>query len=101
MLLFQVTLMEMDDGNGDSSEIIGDLLSEMSGEGSSGGSGSGLGKEFGSGEDEDGDEEDPLEFVEVNTNYYWIAYLLRMSAFVHSVISLAMLVAYYHLKVID
>lgn len=84
--------------------MIGDFLGEFSGEGfdSSGsgdfGSGSGLG-DFGSGEDEGGDEEgdDPLEYVEVSK--WWVAPLMRFMSIVHSIISLAMLVAYYHLKV--
>lgn len=94
-----MTLLD-DDSKDDSSEMMGDLLSELSGEGSSGGSGSGLGKEFGSGEEEaPGDDDDVIEFVEVPKDWILIAYLMRIMAIMHSIISLAMLVAYYHLKV--
>lgn len=89
-----------DDSKDDSTEIMGDLLTELSGEGSSGGSGSGLGKDFGSGEEEGSeDDEDLIEFVEVSKDWIFIAYLMRIMAIMHSIISLAMLVAYYHLKV--
>lgn len=82
--------------------MMGELLGEMSGEGSAAsGSGSGLGIDLGSGEEEGGDEEDDLlEFVEVPKDYIFIAYIMRFMAALHSIISLAMLVAYYHLKVI-
>lgn len=98
------TLNEETEGGDDSSEMMGDLLGEFSGEGfeSSGfgefGSGSGMG-DVGSGEDEGGEEEgeDPFEYVEVSK--WWVAPLMRFMSIVHSIISLAMLVAYYHLKV--
>jgi hypothetical protein len=78
---------------------MGDILSEISGEGSSG-SGSGFDREFGSGEGENTEEEEELiEFVEVPKDFIFIAYIMRFMAILHSIISLAMLVAYYHLKV--
>ncbi|KAJ8665342.1 hypothetical protein QAD02_007004, partial [Eretmocerus hayati] len=102
LLFYQVTILNEESDDADSSEMMGDLLmSEMSGEGGSGGSGSGLGQEFGSGEDGEGgeDEEELMEFVEVPKDFIFIAYMMRFMAIVHSIISLAMLVAYYHLKV--
>lgn len=86
--------------------MMADLLTEMSGDDGSGmggsGAGSGLGIEIGSGDEgEAEDEEELLEYVEVPKDYYLIAYMMRLMAAVHSIISLAMLVAYYHLKVIQ
>lgn len=107
MNILQVTtLTEETDGGDDNGDLMGDLLSEFSGEGFDGSgsgdfdTGSGLGEFNGSGEEEEGGDEDaadPFEFVEVST--WWVAPLMRFMSIVHSVISLAMLVAYYHLKV--
>ena len=76
------------------------LIGEFSGDGDDG-SGSGFILDFGSGEEDGGSEEveDALEFVEVPKEYMFIAYIMRFMSIVHSIISLAMLVAYYHLKV--
>lgn len=78
-----------------------DLLAEMSGEGASGLAGSGM--ELGSGgSGENGSEEEDeevQEFVEVSEDYYYMAHVMRLLAALHSIVSLAMLVAYYHLKV--
>lgn len=75
----------------------------MDGSGFDGESGSGFIADFmsGDGEDADEEEEDLLELVEVPADFYWIAYIMRLFAATHSLISLAMLVAYYHLKVRD
>lgn len=54
------------------------------------GSGSGAGAE---------EEEDPIETVHVNEDFFYMEHVLRMAAFLHSTCSLAMLIAYYHLKV--
>lgn len=87
-----------------SGEVMKEMLGvEISGDGisgfgsGSGGSGSGM---FDSGEEDDGSEEDDAanEFVEVPKDYY-IVYIMRFMAVLHSIVSLAMLVAYYHLKV--
>lgn len=70
-----------------------DLLGFGSGSGmldGSGGSGSG---------DGDGEEEDPLEAVHVDEDFYYMEHVLRAAAMLHSLCSLAMLIAYYHLKV--
>lgn len=71
----------------------------MSGEGSSDGDasgGDGSGGSNGSSEE----EEDPLELVEVSEDFYYMAHVMRLMAAMHSIVSLAMLVAYYHLKVL-
>lgn len=77
----------------DVDEDTEDLLGFGSGSGmldGSGGSGSG---------DGDGEEEDPLEAVHVDEDFYYMEHVLRVAAMLHSLCSLAMLIAYYHLKV--
>lgn len=97
----QVTsLGDDEDGSGGSGDAIADLLAEISGEGSSDGDGSG--GDPGSGGGGNGsseEEEDPLELVEVSEDFYYMAHVMRLMAAMHSIVSLAMLVAYYHLKV--
>ena len=80
---------------------MADMLAEMSGEGASGsGNGSGIEIGSGSGENESEEEEDePLEYVEVAEDFYYMAHVIRLMAILHAIVSLAMLVAYYHLKV--
>lgn len=88
-----------DEGSG---QDMAELLAEMSGEGVSG-SGAGSGVELGSGSGENGSEEedeDLPEIVEVSEDYYYMAHVMRLLAALHSIVSLAMLVAYYHLKVV-
>lgn len=88
------------EGSGDS---ISTIISEISGDGSGSGhdmSGDDAGS--GSGSDgEGGDEEDDysLEFVNVSEDYYYVAHVMKLMAALHSAVSLALLVAYYHLKV--
>lgn len=80
---------------GEGEEVDGDddLMGFGSGSGSGfGGSGSGSG-------DGEGEDEDPLETVIVNEDFFYMEYVLRLAAFLHSTCSLAMLIAYYHLKV--
>lgn len=74
----------------------------MSGSGSgSGGSGiEGSGIDLGSGgEDASEEEADVIEYVAVSEDVYYMAHVMRLMAALHSIVSLAMLVAYYHLKV--
>lgn len=89
MLLFYKVTTFGDDGEDDED----DLLGFGSGSGildGSGGSGSGAG---------DGEEDDALEAVHVDEDFYYVEHVLRIAAFLHSLCSLAMLIAYYHLKV--
>lgn len=80
-------------GENDDADPDDDLLGFGSGSGSGfGGSGSG------SGDGED-DDEDALETVIVNEDFFYMEHVLRLAAFLHSTCSLAMLIAYYHLKV--
>ena len=70
-----------------------------SGSGSgAGGSGSG-GIELGSAEGSGEEEEDPLELVQVDEDFFYMAHAMRAAALLHSLVSLCMLIAYYHLKV--
>uniref|UniRef100_A0A182QKY2 Ryanodine receptor 3, brain n=1 Tax=Anopheles farauti TaxID=69004 RepID=A0A182QKY2_9DIPT len=60
--------------------------------------GSGGGGEGGSGDGE-GEEDDPLEKVQVDEDFFYMEHVLRVAAILHSLVSLCMLIAYYHLKV--
>lgn len=90
MLLFYkvTTYGEEHEGSGDND--LGDIAS---------GSGSGAGGiDLGSGDGSgDAEEEDPLELVQVEEVY--IEHVMRLAAAMHSLVSLCMLIAYYHLKV--
>lgn len=94
LLFYKVTTFGEDEGGSGEGEL--DL-----GFGS-GGSGSGLGailEGSANGEGEEGEEEDPLESVHVDEDFYYMEHVLRIAAILHSTVSLAMLIAYYHLKV--
>lgn len=106
LLFYKVTTLGEDGEDADGSQE--DLVDMLAGSGSGAGSGLGLGSGIGSGggEDvasgEDGgseEEEDPLEVVHVNEDYFYMAHVMRLMAIMHSLVSLAMLIAYYHLKV--
>lgn len=90
-----------DDSDDEGSGRMADLLTEISGEGTSGLAGSGMEIGSGSGEKGSEEEEEVQEFVEVAEDYYYMAHLMRLMAALHSIVSLAMLVAYYHLKVLE
>ncbi|XP_055693636.1 ryanodine receptor [Lutzomyia longipalpis] len=95
LLFYKVTTFGEDEGGSGEGELDMEF--------GSGGSGSGLGALLeGSGLDMDGEggeEEDPLESVHVDEDFYYMEHVLRIAAFLHSTVSLAMLIAYYHLKV--
>lgn len=93
-------------GETDGSEIDGSgdgLFGLISGSGAgSGGSGMDIGSGAGSGDGvtPEGDDDDgPQEIVEVDEDYFYMEHIMRIAAFAHSVVSLCMLIAYYHLKV--
>lgn len=111
LLFYKVTTLGEDDDDGSGSGAFGgsgsgmdSLMAEMSGSGSGSGSipevpiGGGDG-----GSEEDGgsaeEEDDPLELVHVNEDFFYMAHVMRFAALLHSLVSLAMLIAYYHLKV--
>lgn len=79
------------DDDGGASQQLDDLLDELSGEMTNS-------TEI-MDDDEDEDEEDPIELVEVDEDFYYMAHVMRLMAILHSLVSLAMLIAYYHLKV--
>lgn len=73
------------EGSG-SKEDISDIIKEGSAEGSGSGSG-------------ESSEEDVQELVHVDEDFYYMMHVMRLAALLHSLVSLAMLIAYYHLKV--
>lgn len=56
------------------------------------------GGEDGDGEDGGDDDEDPLEHIHVDERFSYLEHVIRFMAVLHSLISLFMLIAYYHLK---
>ncbi|XP_049775985.1 ryanodine receptor [Schistocerca cancellata] len=93
LLFYKVTTLGGDDdenGNG-SGEEVADLMEELSMEVNS--------TEVGSAENGSGEEEEPLELVHVDEDFFYMEHVLRLMALLHSIVSLAMLIAYYHLKV--
>lgn len=47
----------------------------------------------------DDDESTAIELVHVSEDFFYMAHVMRLAALLHSLVSLAMLVAYYNLKV--
>lgn len=45
------------------------------------------------------DDDGALELVHVNEDFFYMEHVMRLAALLHSLASLAMLIAYYHLKV--
>lgn len=111
LFCLKVTTMGEDDddsgsgSDGGSGSGMDSLIAELSGSGSGSGSGGGIAAAIGGGEgsDEDGgsgeEEDDPIEFVHVSEDFFYMAHVMRLAAALHSLVSLAMLIAYYHLKV--
>ncbi|KAL0274262.1 UNVERIFIED_CONTAM: hypothetical protein PYX00_006731 [Menopon gallinae] len=99
LLLYKVTTLGEDE-EGDGSEEVEDVLENISGE-VSGEVASAAAAASGSGEADggSGEEDDPIELVHVSEDYFYMAHVLRLMALLHSIVSLAMLIAYYHLKV--
>lgn len=95
LLLYKVTIF--DDGvEGDTEDDLMGFSGSGSGSGSRAGVFDGSGSGDGSG---DGNDDDPLESVLIDEDLFYMAHILRFSAIIHSLISLAMLIAYYQLKV--
>lgn len=93
LLFYKVTTL----GEDTEGETEDDLMG-FSGSGS--GSGAGVFDGSGSGDGSgDGEDEDPLESVLIDEDFFYMAHVLRFSAILHSLVSLAMLIAYYQLKV--
>lgn len=49
--------------------------------------------------DNDKEETSVIELVHVDEKFYYIEYIMKIAALLHSIVSFAMLIAYYHLKV--
>lgn len=88
MLLFYKVTSYGDENDDSEDELLG--FGSGSGLSDSSGSGSGAGED---------DEEDVLESVHVDEDFFYMEHVLRLAAILHSLCSLAMLIAYYHLKV--
>lgn len=91
LLFYKVTTFGDEGHEGSGDNDLGDIVGSGSG---SGAGGVDLGSADGSG---DGEEDDPLELVAVDEVY--IEHTMRFAAAMHSLVSLCMLIAYYHLKV--
>ncbi|CAB3362502.1 Hypothetical predicted protein [Cloeon dipterum] len=93
LLFYKVTTLGEDDedDDGGASQQMDDLLDELSGEA--------VNSTEGLDDGDDEDEEDPIELVHVDEDFFYMEHVLRLMAFIHSMVSLAMLIAYYHLKV--
>lgn len=98
MLLFYKVTTFGEDAEGSGDDELGAIFGSGSGSGAGSGAGESGGSGMGSG-DGDGEDEDPLETVHVDEDYFYIAHVIGVAAFLHSLVSLAMLIAYYHLKV--
>ncbi|CAG9853862.1 unnamed protein product [Phyllotreta striolata] len=90
LLFYKVSSLneDGDSGSGSGSKGLADIL-----EGSGADAGSGLGS------GDSGEEDDTPELVHVDEDFYYMAHVMRLAAILHSIVSLAMLIAYYHLKV--
>jgi ryanodine receptor 2 len=53
----------------------------------------------GGGDGDGGDDEEPLEFVDIDDKVSYLAPFLRLIALMHTFTALAIMVAYYHLKI--
>uniref|UniRef100_A0A6P7FTA9 Ryanodine receptor-like n=1 Tax=Diabrotica virgifera virgifera TaxID=50390 RepID=A0A6P7FTA9_DIAVI len=84
--LLEVSSLNEDSGSGSGSSGIPDIIE-------------GSGIEAGSGLDSGEDDDDLPELVHVDEDFYYMAHVMRLAAMLHSIVSLAMLIAYYHLKV--
>lgn len=84
LLFYKVSSLNENEGSGSKESAIKDGSGD---EGSGAGSG------------EDSSEEDVLELVHVDEDFYYMMHVMRLAALLHSLVSLAMLIAYYHLKV--
>jgi hypothetical protein len=52
-----------------------------------------------SGSGESGEDDDGLEVVHIDENYFYMEHVIKIAAALHSIVSLAILIGYYHLKV--
>ncbi|XP_051859860.1 ryanodine receptor isoform X14 [Drosophila albomicans] len=96
LLFYKVTsFAEESEGSGEEELILGSGSGDIPDMAGSGLGGSGDG---GSG-DGDFEDDDIPELVHVDEDFFYMEHVLRIAAMLHSLVSLAMLIAYYHLKV--
>ena len=57
--------------------------------------------DVGSGDEggEEGEEEEPDEYVHVDERFYYLEYIIRVLGITHAIVSFCMCIAYYNLKV--
>nr|AWV67093.1 ryanodine receptor [Mythimna separata] len=92
LLFYKVSTLDAEGGEGSG---IGDIIT-----GGGGGSGSGSGSGSGDGgSGESGEDDDPLEVVHIDEDFFYMEHVIKVAAAMHSVVSLAILIGYYHLKV--
>ncbi|KAJ8959410.1 hypothetical protein NQ318_022100 [Aromia moschata] len=87
LLFYKVSNLSGELGSGSGNKGIPNII-----EGSADG-GSGLGS------GDSSEEDDQPEMVHVDEDFYYMEHVMRLAALLHSIVSLAMLIAYYHLKV--
>jgi len=51
------------------------------------------------GGDEEAEDDDAFEYIHMDEKFYYLDHAIRIMSVIHSIVSLAMLIAYYHLKV--
>ncbi|XP_050555799.1 ryanodine receptor isoform X12 [Spodoptera frugiperda] len=88
LLFYKVSTLDAEGGEGSG---IGDIIA---GSGSGSGSGSGDG-----GSGESGEDDDALEVVHIDEDFFYMEHVIKVAAVLHSIVSLAILIGYYHLKV--
>lgn len=86
------TLGEDGDDSGSGEASVEELAEQLSSDARDDGIG-------GVGSGGESSEEDPLELVQVDEDFFYMEHVMRLAAMLHSLVSLAMLIAYYHLKV--
>ncbi|KRG04786.1 ryanodine receptor isoform X8 [Drosophila mojavensis] len=96
MLLFYKVTSFNEESEGSAEEEL--ILGSGSGAGADM-AGSGLGGSGDGSGDGDFEDDDIPELVHVDEDFFYMEHVLRIAALLHSLVSLAMLIAYYHLKV--
>ncbi|XP_075987921.1 ryanodine receptor isoform X9 [Anticarsia gemmatalis] len=90
LLFYKVSTLDAEGGEGSG---LGDII---------GGGGSGSGQGSGSGDGgsgESGEDDDSLEVVHIDEDFFYMEHIIKVAAILHSIVSLAILIGYYHLKV--
>lgn len=51
------------------------------------------------GSGESGEDDDGIEVVHIDEDFFYMEHIIKVAAMLHSIVSLAILIGYYHLKV--